>query len=306
MPVKKYKRLDQSAFFLMALPGVLLLIVFNYLPMFGAIIAFKDYSPQEGILNSPWVGFKNFEFLFNSGNAIRITFNTVFLNICFIVSSTIGALILALCLNEVQKKSSWLAQLYQTLLFIPYFISYVVVAYLVFALLSSESGAVNQILRSANVKTVNWYAEPQWWPLLLTIVNQWKWVGFGTILYLAGLINIDTTYYEAASLEGASSLQTLWFITFPLLSPLITINILLQIGRIFFADFGLFYNVTRDSALLYPTTDVIDTFVFRALRTLGDFGMAGAAGLYQSLAGFIVVVIANWIVRRKDPERALF
>lgn len=290
----------------MTVPGLMALLVFNYLPMVGAVIAFKNYNAADGIFGSPWAGLKNFEFLFNSGAAWRITFNTLFLNALFIVTTLVLALFLALLINHLRGRGLYLARFYQSALFFPFFISYVIVGYFTFALFNGDTGLINNTLNRIGVSGVDWYASPQWWPLILVLVNLWKNVGFSTLIYLSGMLGINREYYEAASLEGATPWQQIRFVTLPLLAPLITINILLQIGRIFFADFGLFYNVTRDSALLYPTTDVIDTYVFRALRTLGDFGMSSAAGLYQSVVGFALVLIANWIVRRRDPERSLF
>jgi putative aldouronate transport system permease protein len=297
---------ENLAMLLMAVPGLLVLVVFAYLPISGIIIAFKDYRAIDGIFGSAWVGLKNFEFLFNSGNAWRITWNTLFLNTLFIVTGTVGALALALMLNEVRSRAALLTGIYQTLLFFPFFISWVIVGYFGYALLNADTGLINRVLLSLGLQTVNWYAEPKYWPMILVLVNLWKSVGFGVVIYLSGLLGISQDYYEAAAIDGASKWQQVRYITLPFLTPLITINVLLAIGRIFFADFGLFYNVTRDASLLYPTTDVIDTFVFRALRTLGDFGMAGAAALYQSLAGFLLVLFSNWIVKRHDPERALF
>jgi putative aldouronate transport system permease protein len=216
------------------------------------------------------------------------------------------ALGLALALYELNKSSRRLVGLYQSALFFPFFISFVIVSYFTFALFNTDTGILNTVLKTFGLTSINWYTEARYWPLILLLVNLWKGVGFGVVIYLAGMLAIDRGYYEAAEIDGASQWQQIRFITLPLLAPLITINLLLAIGRIFYADFGLFYFVPRDSSLLYPTTDVIDTFVFRALRSLGDFGMAGAAGLYQSVVGFILVIFSNWVVRRYDPERALF
>lgn len=293
----------------MALPASLILLIFAYLPMGGIVVAFKDYRAVEGLWNSAWVGLKNFEFIFSSGAAWRVTFNTLFLNTLFIVTGTVGALGLALLLNEVSGKgrlSSALTRFYQSALFFPFFVSYVIVGYFGYALLNLESGTLNTLLKSLGLPPVNWYASPQYWPIILVLVNLWKNVGFGTVIYLSGMLSVDASYYEAARIDGASKWQEIRYITLPFLVPLITLNVLLSIGRIFFADFGLFYNVTRDQSLLYPTTDVIDTYVFRALRTLGDFGMAGAAGLYQSVVGFGLVLFSNWLVNRRNPERGLF
>jgi putative aldouronate transport system permease protein len=300
------KNSQNLAWLLMCIPALIILLLFAYLPMAGAMIAFKNYRAADGIWGSAWVGFKNFEFLFNSGNALRITFNTIFLNSLFIVSGLVVAIGLALILYELQSSSRRAVGFYQSALFFPFFISFVIVSYFTFALFSTDTGLLNNILKSLGLAPINWYTEPRYWTVILVLVNLWKGVGFGVVIYLAGMLAIDKGYYEAAEIDGATKLDQIRFITIPLLMPLITINLLLAIGRIFYADFGLFYFVPRDSSLLYPATDVIDTFVFRALRNLGDFGMAGAAALYQSVVGFGLVILANWIVRRYDPERALF
>ncbi len=293
-----------AVFLLMAAPGLLLLIVFSYLPMFGIIIAFKDYRAAQGIFDSAWIGFKNFEFLFRSPAIARITFNTIFLNALFIITGTVAAIALALMLNEVRFKLA--ARTYQTVVFFPYFISWVIVGYFSFAMLNSDSGLVNNVLRSLGMKEVAWYSSPQYWPTILTITNIWKGVGYGSVLYLAGMLGINQEYYEAAMLDGATKWQQIRYITLPFLVPIMAITTLLAIGRIFYADFGLFYYVTRDNSLLYSTTDVIDTYVFRALRVNADVGMAAATGLYQSFVGFVLVVFSNWLVKRVNPERALF
>lgn len=299
-------RRQTLAWTLMCLPALALFGLFAYWPMAGAVVAFKNYRAADGLFGSAWVGFKNFEFLFNSGNAVRITFNTLFLNAVFIVTILVVSLALALVLYELQRRSRRAVGFYQSALFFPFFISFVIVSYFTYALLNHDAGLINTALKTLGLPTVAWYTEPRYWPLILTLVNLWKGVGFSVVIYLAGMLAIDRSYYEAAEIDGASPWQSVRFITLPLLAPLITINVLLSVGRIFYADFGLFYFVPRDVSLLYPTTDVIDTFVFRSLRNLGDFGMAGAAALYQSAVGFVLVVLANWIVRRRDPERALF
>jgi putative aldouronate transport system permease protein len=304
--VSVLQRGQNLSFLLMCLPALIVLGMFSYAPMAGIVIAFKNYRASDGIWGSAWVGFKNFEFLFTSGNAWRITFNTIFLNTLFILTTLILALVLAFVLHELQSSSRRAVGLYQSALFFPFFISFVIVSYFTFALLNNDSGLVNKILVGLGLSPVNWYTSPQYWTLILVLVNLWKGVGFSVVIYLAGILAIDRGYYEAAEIDGASKWQQTRFITLPLLAPLITINVLLAVGRIFYADFGLFYFVPRDSSLLYPTTDVIDTFVFRALRSLGDFGMSGAAALYQSVIGFGLLLFSNWVVRRFDPDRALF
>jgi putative aldouronate transport system permease protein len=289
---------------LMAAPGILLLFIFAYLPMGGLVIAFKNFRADQGIWGSAWAGLDNFRFLFSTSDAWRITFNTLFLNAAFIVTTVVGALVVALLLNEVQHTVR--ARFYQSALFFPYFLSWVVVGYIGFAFLSTDGGFINTILMGLGGKPIAWYSQPNAWVIIITIVNLWKNVGFWSIVYLAGILAISPEFYEAAKIDGAGKWQQTRYITLPLLTPLIVINVLLSIGRIFYADFGLFFNVTRDSSLLYPTMDVIDTYVYRALRSLGDVGMASAAGFYQSVVGFVLVLIANRIVKRYDPEKALF
>jgi putative aldouronate transport system permease protein len=289
---------------LMAAPGLLLLIVFNYLPMPGIIIAFKNFKTNKGILGSDWVGLKNFEFLFGTDIAWRITTNTLLLNSLFIVTGIAASLALALLLNEVRVRA--LARFYQSAVFFPYFVSWVIVGYFGFALLNADNGLLNSLLGRWGLPAVAWYQEPVYWPIILAVTNLWKTAGYWSIIYLAAMYAIGQEYYEAAMIDGASRWQQIVSITLPMLLPLIITNFLLSVGRIFFADFGLFYYVTRDSSMLYPTTDVIDTYVFRALRSMGDFGMAAAAGLYQSFVGFVLVVLANWTVKRMDPEKSLF
>jgi putative aldouronate transport system permease protein len=289
---------------LMALPGILMLLVFAYLPMFGLVIAFKDYRFADGILGSAWVGFDNFRFLFGTDNAWRITRNTLVMNSLFIATGTVASLAIALLMNEVY--TSGMSKYYQTMLFFPYFISWVIVSYFVFGFLNGDTGIANKMLSALGLETVAWYREAKHWPYILVLAHLWQSVGFGSIVYLAGMLGIDPIYYEAAKIDGASKWQQIRHITLPLILPLIIILVLLGIGRIFNADFGLFFFVPRDNPMLYSTTDVIDTFVYRSLVQLGDISMAAAAGFYQSVVGFGLVVFANWFVRRINRDYSLF
>jgi putative aldouronate transport system permease protein len=293
-----------GVFFLMSLPGLALLFVFSYLPLPGIIIAFKNFKAAKGLFGSDTVGFKNFEFLFSSATAWRITSNTLFLNSIFIITGIAMSLGIALMLNEVRKAG--LARFYQSAIFFPYFVSWVIVGMFSFAILNADNGMINSMLEKLGFEPVLFYSSPEYWPVILTIVHLWKSSGYWSIVYLAAIMGINTEYYEAAMIDGASRWQQITSITLPLIMPLIIINVLLSVGRIFYADFGLFYYVTNDNSQLYPTTDVIDTFVFRALRSMGDFGMSAAAGLYQSVVGFILIVVSNWVVKRIDPEKSLF
>jgi putative aldouronate transport system permease protein len=289
---------------MMSLPAVLVLFVFAYLPMFGIIIAFKEYRFDKGILGSDWIGLTNFKFLFGSDVAWRITRNTLVMNLLFIVTGTITNIVVALMMNEVQGKLR--AKFYQSFMFLPYFLSWVVVGYFAFAFLSLDGGILDNILVSLGAQPVAWYREPNNWPVILVIVTLWKGIGYGSLFYLAIMLGINPEYYEAAKIDGAGKLQQIWYVTMPHLVPVIIILTLFAVSGIFRADFGLFFNVTRDQAALYPTTDVIDTFVYRALRQMNDLGMSAAAGVYQSVVGFVLVVTVNWLVRRVDPDKALF
>ncbi|HTG71175.1 MAG TPA: ABC transporter permease subunit [Candidatus Udaeobacter sp.] len=298
--LKRYR-----ALFLMIIPGMIYLIINNYLPMFGVIIAFKDINYAKGILGSDWIGFKNFEYLFKTADAWIITRNTILYNGSFIIINTVMAIGVAILLNEVKKKLA--SRFYQSVILLPYLISMVVVGYLGLSMMNVESGFINkQILPLLGIDPISWYAESKFWPYILTLVNIWKNVGYLCIIYLASIIGIDNEYYEAATIDGANKWQQIRSITVPLIMPTIVIMTLLAIGRIFYSDFGLFYQVPLNSGPLQPTTDVIDTYVYRGLMTLGDIGMSSAAGLYQSIVGFVLVLVANYIVSRKNRDQALF
>jgi len=291
--------------YLMLLPGILFLLVMNYLPMFGALIAFKEIDYALGILGSPWVGLKNFRFLFATNDAWVAIRNTLAYNGVFIVTGPIFAVGLAIMLNELWNKR--IAKIYQTLLIMPHFISFVVVSYLVYAFLATSTGYVNtQILPVLGVEPVRWYLEPSKWPVILFLVNGWKTWGFGTVIYLASMAGFDPQLYEAATIDGASRWMQIRRITVPLLLPMIMLLFILSLGRIFNADFGLFYQVTRAAGPLIPTTQVLDTFVYRALIRLGDIGMSSAAAFLQSAVGFFTIFTVNLVTRRLKPEWSIF
>ncbi len=296
-------------YFLMVLPGFLWLILFKYLPMTGIVIAFKDFRfARGGILaslkRSKWVGFENFKFLFSSQDAWVITRNTVAYNLLFIILGLVLSVALAIGINELLNKK--LAKIYQTFMFMPHFLSWVVVGYFVFSFLSVDKGMFNNILLFANKDTVSWYTETKYWPFFLTVISQWKMIGYNSIVYLAAIASIDKNYYEVAMIEGATKWQQIKYITIPQLKPLMIILTLLALGRVFSADFGLFYQVPQNSGALYPVTNVIDTYIYRGLMATGDIGMSTAAGLYQSLVGFVTIVTMNWIVNKIDSDNGLF
>jgi len=289
----------------MAIPGLAYLLINNYLPMFGLTIAFKDVNYAKGIWASDWIGFKNFEYLFKTTDAYIITRNTLLYNVVFIVLGLAIAIAIAILLNEIHRR---LAQrFYQSVIILPHLISIILVSYLVYAVLSPETGLMNKtILPMLGVEPISWYLEPKYWPYILVIVHIWKGAGYSCIVFLAAIIGIDREYYEAAKLDGASKWMQIRKITLPMISPIITMLTLLGIGRIFYSDFGLFYQVPMNSGALYDTTNVIDTYVFRGLMQLGDVGMSAAAGFYQSLVGFVLVIASNYIVRKIDKDNALF
>ncbi len=288
----------------MSLPGIVLLFVFAYLPMLGIVIAFKDYRFNLGILGSEWVGLENFRFLFGTDAAFRITRNTLLMNVLFISTTTACALVVAILMNEAYRNR--MSKYYQTMLFFPYFISWVIVSYFVFAFLNGQTGLINRWIDALELDRIAWYRSPQYWPAILVFANLWNGIGFSSIIYLAGILGISPELFEAAKIDGAGKLQQIRFITLPMLYPMIIILTLLAIGRIFHADFGLFFFLPRDNPLLYSTTDVIDTFVYRSLVELGEISMAAAAGFYQSFVGFLLVVGANWVVRRVNEDYALY
>ena len=300
---KIYK--EHLALYLMMLPGLLYLLVNNYIPLTGIIIAFKKLNFAKGILKSPWAGLKNFQFLFKSPDAWIITRNTLLYNVAFILVNMVIGIAIAILICEV--RSSKLKKLYQSAILLPFLMSMVILSYIVYALLSSENGLVNNsILSALGIEAIQWYQEPKYWPFILVIANCWKGVGYGCLIYIASLIGIDPSFYEAARLDGATKWQEFTKITLPCLVPTIITLLLLSIGRIFYSDFGLFYQVPMNSGVLFPTTNVIDTYVYRALIEQGNISMSSAAGVYQSLVGFVVVMISNGIVRKVDKEQALF
>lgn len=298
----KHFRKNKALFFL-GLPAIVALFMVYYVPMFGLVIAFKNYSYEKGIWGSPWAGLDNFKFFFTSEDAFRVTRNTLLLNGAFIVLSFAFAVIVALMLNELGKKA---IKVFQTVLFIPYFISWIVVGYLVYGFLSPDFGVINTILKSLNMAPVDWYANPGYWPAILIIAYLWKNVGYLAIIFYTGILGIDSSYYEAAAIDGASKLQQVRTITIPLIRPLIILMVILSIGKIFYSDFGLFFFVPREVGALLPTTDVIDTYVYRSLRVIGDLGMASAAGFYQSIVGFVLVMASNLVIRKISKEDAVF
>ncbi|MBQ3226027.1 MAG: sugar ABC transporter permease [Clostridia bacterium] len=288
---------------LCAIP-VLLVFVFNYIPLFGILIAFKDYRYNLGIFGSKWVGIENFTFFFTSSDFYRITWNTLSMNFVFIVFGTICSVLVATLLFHLRSRNA--TKVFQTILITPHFLSWVVVAYMAFAFLNPTYGFLNAILGIFGIPAVDWYSEPGAWPYILTFFNIWKHVGMDSVLYYACLMGIDTGLFEAADIDGANSVHKFWKIIVPELTSLLVLQTILKIGGIFRADFGLFYQLPRNIGVLYSTTDVIDTYVFRAMREIGDMSMSSAIGLLQSIVGFILVLTTNFVTNKISPQNALF
>lgn len=299
---KEFK--DNYILYIMSLPAITFLLIFCYVPMGGLVMAFQDLDMTKGIFTSPWVGLKNFEFLFATSDAWRITRNTVGYNVVFILLGTFLSILLAVLLHEISSKK--LAKTLQTIFIMPNFLSMAVVAIIVFAFLSARHGYLNKIVVLFGYEAKNWYLERGVWPYILVIVQMWKTVGYSAVVYLAAISGISDEYYEAAMLDGATKVQQVWHITLPHLKPMITILLILSIGGIFRGDFGLFYTVTQNNGRLYPVTDVLDTYIYRAMTTLNNPGMATAAGLYQSVVCFICVLFANKAVAKIEPDNAMF
>ena len=290
--------------YIMMLPGLFYLLVNNYIPMTGIIVAFKKYNVNDGIYRSPWNGFKNFEYLLTSNDAFTIIRNTFCYNVAFIIVNNIIGIILAIFICDVAHKG--LKKLYQSSILLPFLVSIVVTSYIVFAFLSHENGMFNALLLAQGKEKILWYNSPKYWPFILVFVNCWKGVGYGTLIYIATVSGIDGTYYEVAALDGANKWQQIKNITLPFLIPSVITLLLMSIGRIFYSDFGLFYQIPQNSGTLYPVTNTIDTYVYRALISSGGIGRSSAAGVFQSVVGFTLVVFSNWIVSKASPENAVF
>lgn len=305
---KKSKFKNNFGLLLLTIPGLVWFLLFAYLPMFGVLIAFKRWEIHggffESLIKSPWVKFDNFKFLFESSDAWLITKNTVMYNAVFIICGVVLPVTLAILLKEVFNKR--LSKFYQTAMFLPYFLSWVIVSYCLYTFLSPDKGFLNSILIEMGQDPVSWYTESKYWPFIIVLMSQWKGVGYGTVVYLASICGIDKTYYEAALIDGATKWQQIKHITIPLLKPIMIIMFITAVGGIFRADFGLFYQLPKDSGALYPVTNVIDTYVYRGLMNLGNIGMSSAAALYQSFVGMVLILITNGIVRKVDNENAFF
>ena len=301
--MKKAKFKRWAPLYLMMAPGLIYLFINNYMPMAGLVVAFKNYNVVDGIFGSPWAGLSNFTYLFN--DAWTITRNTLLYNIVFIIINLILGIAFAIFICDIRSKAC--KTIYQSAILLPFLMSIVIVSYITFAFFSGDNGMLNKtILPFFGKEAINWYSESKYLPVILVIVNTWKGVGYGCLIYISSISGIDPSFYEAAELDGASKWKQIRYITLPSIMPSVITLTLLNIGRIFYSDFGLFYQVTQNSGQLYDTTNVIDTYVYRALLQSGNIGMASAAGFYQSIVGFACVLLANVVVRKLSPENAMF
>ena len=288
----------------LTIPVIIWFVIFSYIPMFGCIIAFKDFDYRKGIWGSDWCGLKNFRYLFASNDAVRILRNTIFYNVSFILLGIVIGVASALLLEQIKKKV--MIKTFQTMIFLPHFVSWVVVAFVAQGLFKYESGLLNNILAKFGMMPKQWYTDIKPWPTILIIANIWKTIGFNTLIYYGGLLGIDTTLYEAAAIDGATTMQRIFKITIPMLLPTITILFIMGVGNIFRADFGLFYYIPNNYGSLYGVTDVIDTYIFRALKVSGEIAGSSAASFFQSVCGLVLVLGANGIIRKINPENAMF
>lgn len=294
-------------FYIMFLPGLTYLIINNYLPLYGMQLAFKSFSYAKGIGASNWIGLKNFKFLFATKDAFIMVRNTLLYNIIWIFIGAVFEITVAILFNEIKNKMA--KKIYQTAILLPYLMSIVVVAYLVYAFLATDTGLINNAIIKGlfgKEEGISWYMESKYWPFILTFVQQWKQIGFGMLLYLATILGIDNSYYEAAMLDGATKWQQIKRITLPLLKPTVIMLVILNLGQIFRSDFGLFYQVPMNQGALYSTTQTIDTYVYRALMVNNNIGMSAAASFLQSIVGFIFIVTANKIIGHFDKSNTVF
>ncbi|MCL2879012.1 MAG: ABC transporter permease subunit [Treponema sp.] len=301
----KKKLWDSKTLILMCVPAIAFFIIFSYIPMPGAYIAFTNFKYNLGIFGSQFVGFGNFKFLINSGKLWQLTRNTILYNIAFIGLGTFLQIFIAVLINEIRLK--WFKKVSQTIMFLPYFISAVLVGFLAFSVLNYDFGFIPNLLRQMGGEAPKFYSQPAAWPVIIVLVQLWQSTGYGSIVYFAAICGIDTSIYEAAEIDGANAIQKIWFIILPSLKPTVIILLLFSIGGILKGNFGLFYNlVGTANAALQPYTDIIETFVYRSLINQFNFSFSAATGLYQSTFGFIIVMTANYIIKKIEPDYALF
>ena len=292
------------ALFIMIAPAVVFVLIFYYLPMSGLIVAFKNYRYDLGIFGSEWNGLKNFAYLFQSGTGWLITRNTILYNLLNLITSQLLAVIIAVFITEIQNKV--FKKITQSLIFLPYFISWVIVGVFVYNIFNYETGILNSVFTAFGVDAVNVYNMPGVWPWIICLFNSWKWCGYNSVIYIAAITGVDTDIYEAGGIDGANIFQRIFYLTLPSIKPTIITMLLLQVGRILRGDFEMFYQIVGNNGQLFNMTDVIDTYVFRSLLQNSNIGMTAAAALYQSTLCFIIIMIVNTVVKHIDADYALF
>lgn len=292
------------ALFAMIMPSIIVVIVFAYLPMSGLILAFKNYRFDLGVFGSKWNGLENFRYLFSSGTGWLITKNTILYNLLNLITSQLLAILIAIFITEINAKL--FKKVSQSLIFLPYFISWVIVGTFVYAIFNYETGLLNNILIGFGVEKVNVYSKPGVWPIIICVFNAWKWCGYNSVIYIAAITGVDSETYEAAAVDGATIFQRIRYITLPCIRPTVITMLLLQVGRILRGDFEMFYQIVGNNGQLFNATDVIDTYVFRSLLQNSNLGMTAAASLYQSVLCFVIIMIVNAVVKHIDSDYALF
>ncbi|MFA9464875.1 MAG: ABC transporter permease [Velocimicrobium sp.] len=292
------------ALFAMITPAIIMVVVFAYLPMSGLVLAFKNYRFDLGVFGSKWNGFENFRYLFSSGTGWLITKNTILYNLLNLITSQILAILIAVFITEINAKL--FKKVSQSLIFLPYFISWVIVGTFVYAIFNYETGLLNNVITGFGGDPVNVYSTPGVWPFIICVFNAWKWCGYNSVIYIAAITGVDSETYEAAGVDGATIFQRIRYITLPCIRPTVVTMLLLQVGRILRGDFEMFYQIVGNNGQLYNATDVIDTYVFRSLLQNSNLGMTAAASFYQSLLCFLIIMIVNAVVKRIDSDYALF
>lgn len=299
-----YELKKNRTLFLMIMPAILVALIFSYLPMTGIILAFKNYRYDLGVFKSPWAGLENFKYFFNSGTGLLVTKNTILYNLFNLITSQVLAMIVAIIVSELKGK--YFKKISQSIIFLPYFISWIIVGAFVYNIFNFETGTLNTILKALHMSPVNMYDKPTAWIFIIAFFNSWKWVGYNSVIYIAAITSIDAESYEAADIDGANIFQKIKSITIPSIIPTIVIILLLNVGRILRGDFQMFYQIVGNNGQLFNATDVIDTFVFRSLINSGDVGMTAAATFYQSIMCFLIIMVVNAVVKRADKDYALF
>lgn len=299
-----YELKKNKALFIMIMPAVIFVTVMMYLPMSGLVLAFKNFQYNLGVFGSDWNGFANFEYLFNSGTGWLITKNTILYNLLNLITSQLLAVLIAIFITEINNKI--FKKVTQSVIFLPYFISWVIVGVFVFNIFNYETGLLNAVLKIFGSDPVNVYSMPGVWPFIICIFNSWKWCGYNSVIYIAAITAVDAEIYEAAAIDGSNIFQRIRYVTMPCIKPTIITMLLLQVGRILRGDFEMFYQIVGNNGQLYNATDVIDTYVFRSLMSGSNIGQTAAASLYQSVLCFIIIMIVNKVVKNIDEDYALF